>query len=633
MDSVTLKSLITLLKCDSHKERLAKKLDIILAPRLSDAEMNAFANELFDQSGSAVEDYYSRLFDFYLSCNNNDEAIQAVSDIWLTTFSKLNDEQQQTLLALFARTDNHAFWPLVPILSTILLSVNFEADFLAHFFIEMSNKIKGDMAGGEFYKTLEILCRERSDLSLKIVDTISRATLTDIEVHLLSILMGGLRNSPSVSADTKGAISSLELSFKSSSNLSLRKSYYFSFAYSSLTRDLSTFPVRELLDEILEGQSGNPSDSLEFLARISRAQIGNLASQQLLLNHLKTIEPKIIAAGIQQYLSVLSNVIHSVERIPNQPIIAEVLDSLSSVSDMFISDNANKHGLVTLFGDILFRDASYLDRILDVVAGLDRELIRRILSNDQFEYHADKVGGAELSKLVGKRLVSSNANDRFLSLAMLESRTSLGWELDLSTFQLNETELTILLLEIKNHTLLGEATSHLLISVLPLFDKAPDSIRNEMIHYLFFQAGNYPGACLEKWKGIESPGPILADVIKKADRYFDNLKQCELKLVPQTFPSLDEISKRGAREQSRKISEEVDKHSVFAYLAHKVAIIYGESWATISRGHLGTESTPQQISHSIEFPRMEEIDPEGMMLQRMDAGGRINALERGTSKR
>jgi hypothetical protein len=118
-----------------------------------------------------------------------------------------------------------------------------------------------------------------------------------------------------------------------------------------------------------------------------------------------------------------------------------------------------------------------------------------------------------------------------------------------------------------------------------------------------------------------------------ADQYFENLNKCELKLVPLTFPSLDEISKRGAREQSRRIREEVDRRSVFSALAHKVAIIYGESWATVSRGHIGTESTPQQMSHSIEFPRMEEIDPEGMMLQRMEAGGRINALERGTSKR
>ncbi|MBI5214850.1 MAG: hypothetical protein HY960_03790 [Ignavibacteriae bacterium] len=632
MDSATLDSLIALLKCDSHKARLAKKLDISLTSRLSDADMDAFADVLLDQTGRIVGDYYSRLFDFYLSCNHNDDAIQAVGNIWLATFSKIDDEQKQTLLDHFARTDNHSFWPLVPILSTILLSVRFEPEYLAHFFIEMSNKIKGDMAGGEFYKVLELLCRERSDLSLKIVENISRTASSDIDVHLLSILLGSLRNSSSVSSETRESISSLERSFKSSPNLTLRKSYYFSFAYSSLSRDLSAIPVRELIDEILQGQSGNPNDSLEFLARISRTQVGNPASQTILLNHLRSIAPNIIRSGIQQYLSILSSAIHSAKRLPDQAIVAEVLDSLSSASEMFIPDQANEHGLVSLLGDILFRSASYLDRILDVVACLDRDLTRRILSNNSFEYHASKLGGPELSQLLGRRLVSTNSRERFLALAMLETRTSLGWELDLSTFQPDETALAILLLEIKNHTLLGEATSQLLISVLPLFEKAPEAIKSEFFHYLFFQAGNYPGACLETWKAIGSPSPILAEVIKMADHYFENLRKNELKFIPQTFPSLDEISKRGAREQSRKISEEVDKRSVFVALAHKVAIIYGESWATISQGQLGAESTPQPISHSVEFPRMEEIDPEGMMLQRMDAGGRIHAIEREGSK-
>jgi hypothetical protein len=87
---------------------------------------------------------------------------------------------------------------------------------------------------------------------------------------------------------------------------------------------------------------------------------------------------------------------------------------------------------------------------------------------------------------------------------------------------------------------------------------------------------------------------------------------------------------RSARLHSRRMASQVSKGaeelSIFTKLLKKVVLLYGRQWRTFHGGVLGESSGLKEISTSMEFPRMEFIDPEGMQLRRFHASARIREL-------
>jgi hypothetical protein len=81
-----------------------------------------------------------------------------------------------------------------------------------------------------------------------------------------------------------------------------------------------------------------------------------------------------------------------------------------------------------------------------------------------------------------------------------------------------------------------------------------------------------------------------------------------------------------ARRFQNEISQRVEETSVFAQLFKKVKLLYGKSWRTYHSGKLGESSGFQEISSSIEVPRLEIIAPEDMGFRRLHASLRVQQL-------
>jgi hypothetical protein len=83
---------------------------------------------------------------------------------------------------------------------------------------------------------------------------------------------------------------------------------------------------------------------------------------------------------------------------------------------------------------------------------------------------------------------------------------------------------------------------------------------------------------------------------------------------------------------TNQVSKGAEELSIFTKLVKKVVLLYGREWRTFHGGVLGESSGLKQISTSMEFPRMEFIDPEGMQLRRIHASVRITELTLHTSR-
>lgn len=82
------------------------------------------------------------------------------------------------------------------------------------------------------------------------------------------------------------------------------------------------------------------------------------------------------------------------------------------------------------------------------------------------------------------------------------------------------------------------------------------------------------------------------------------------------------------RRFSREVAKGMHKHSVFLQMVKRVQLLYGNNWRMQQHaGGISPASALKETSHSIEMPRMEFMDPEGLRWRRIAASKRINDLD------
>jgi hypothetical protein len=172
-----------------------------------------------------------------------------------------------------------------------------------------------------------------------------------------------------------------------------------------------------------------------------------------------------------------------------------------------------------------------------------------------------------------------------------------------------------ILLEFSRSVLLAKGTSKFLLMIEPFFRDVNEELKSEFTREMLFQAVNYPDTCLKEWKELESLSEILKTVIERADLYFEKLD--EIKDLPGrnfNYYKFIEGAELERKIQSRSLNEQVRERSVLLKLFKHTQILYGDAWS------LSGERAPQkfhEIRYAIELPRIEGIDPEGMVLKRM----------------
>jgi hypothetical protein len=235
------------------------------------------------------------------------------------------------------------------------------------------------------------------------------------------------------------------------------------------------------------------------------------------------------------------------------------------------------------------------------------------------------INQVKAEKHIAALLISRDRISRTLGIRLFHE-IQLSETFDIRTLpKPSESTLELLLWECIRTSLLGNSTSKLLRLIEPLFRDVKQQLRDDFQNELVFQAINYPEACLEHWKSLKTESSLMKSAISIADKYFDDLKGVFRSSANSFgFPALADSVKYGARKYSQKIDSSVKERSIFRMLARNIQVIYGNEWATYIEGAINPPSGFHEISHSIEGPRIEEIDPEGMAMRRIQAASAIN---------
>jgi len=197
------------------------------------------------------------------------------------------------------------------------------------------------------------------------------------------------------------------------------------------------------------------------------------------------------------------------------------------------------------------------------------------------------------------------------------------------TEEASESQLELLLLEAQRHSMRFEALARLHACLAHRVDVLGGSLPELLYDEIAKQCLNtraYRLALLAAAPGDEYLAAILADSEERLDLTSGACKSPALQMEVVGQMRAEMLSQK---RMAREVGSAVRRRSIFMSTLRNVSLLYGENeWRSfMPDGSLSKAHGLKLISESIEVPRLEFLDPEGMFLHRLAASTRIRALE------
>jgi hypothetical protein len=543
-------------------------------------------------------------------------------------FNSLNSDEQKSFLNVILIGEDFNFWSVIHCLPVLLSEIELDSNFIIEWYLQLAKKIGGDFAGGDFFKAVENNALQFPARNIEALHLLIEGSLTDVVVYLGGIMLGGVRSSIKLDNNGKGELRSFEDNLKHNPNIWLKKIYYHSFITSfsqgitKLEQVIST--LNELKIEIGEEFS-------ERLYVINRCCYSGRQQKEYLdyaINHLETLTKVSLSKADKFYI------INSLELMLNGNSIESYVIPFKSSNRIISNLLPIPQEEIGTWKTLKFYSMSLLEKseedffeLIRILSERDSQGFIHHLKEDEFDYLFRKITKNKLSVFITESLISKSRNIRRVGGELYDSIKNVPLD-DEIIKKSSDKQIELLILEYSYRPFFGELTAKYFLELEKIIIDRPKELIDLFEREMVFQAINYRGECFEYWKKQDNKSEILQNVIRKTEDYFLKVEKCrELPANSFIFPQFFDAANKARREFSRKVKQSADKKSVFLQLVKTTHILYSENCATYMEGNLGKPSGMGHYSHSMEFPRIEEVDPEGLALKKMRIFKRIKELE------
>jgi len=265
--------------------------------------------------------------------------------------------------------------------------------------------------------------------------------------------------------------------------------------------------------------------------------------------------------------------------------------------------------------------------MIETLAEVNPEGLSDQFTGGKFRYLISEMSKSNVEEPLTWLLISSNRRKRRLAMVIMQKLDTVKLSSKILDAA-NEVQLKTILLEFTTAFLVEKGIAEFLLSLEPYYSRASQTLKDDFCEQMTLQAINYPLSFLKNLKSIQHPTQLLQRVISSAETYFEQLRKVVgSPAVSFSFPGFKELDEKAKRAFSQKISESIREQSVLMSLVKHVQIVYGSSWSNLIDSKLSDDSKFTEFHESIEFPRLESIDPEGMKIRRIKAAIALKQLE------
>ena len=599
------------------EKRLAAEVENVFAQRTRGMEA---LSALFPEGLSASSAFFERLTDLEMRLGWGEVSHRATGLLLLLAVEQLPADSGEALLRQMPRIGNPDFFQALDTLSVLLADWELRPAFAAEWFPALVRRIGNDLASGGFWKALDVYCEQHAQNALEALRCLSTGQSED-QISVAAYILGVLR-SLELDRQTSAQLKRMEADFSNSTTIAIRSIYNRSWIQTAFCGKIQKADLEALTSRMSAGVSDEREQVFWIVCRsllspLIPEECFNFGLGWLRANAAGTIAPA------SKY-----NIIDFTARLPatRREVAAELVLLVQPIS-------AEHTGIWQRLEHFL---VAWLKADLEGFSHFSVELARRNALNwlvvlkapQSFDWFLSELRGKDVGNLVGQLVLSRMESCRRLGLLLFG-------ELEMSALPpsmldtVGESRVRVAFYELQRGLVHGAAIGRYLILLIPCVQKASPDFQNEFYDELVLQLKNYAGSCRKECERRAGEFPILKRAIEQVDHYFEALRK-----VRQSSINAIEVAgyRQGVRLSARRFTNAISKGSeeasVFMSLFKKVRLLYGKTWSSFNDGKLGEASGLQEISSSVEIPRLEEIDPEGMALRRLYASAKILELSK-----
>lgn len=571
---------------------------------------------LFPEGVPLSDEFWNRLRNLLLRLGWGDPSRRAVGLLIQCAVENLDLREAEALLRQITKLVGPHFFQALGSLLVTLRELKLQPEFAAEWFPLLLRRIGNDLAVGEFWNAVRTFCEYHPQSAVEVLE-ILRHTTSEDQISVASYVLGSLRCVELAHADVQ-RLAQVERDIADDSATTGRAIYHRSWVPSAWCGKLTLEELRVVIERMAEG---SPEECEQLFWLVCRVLLS-----PSLPDDARTFGGTWLHCHANSSIpdGAKFNVVEFATRLPADEY-QEAVDLVLAVQPIQAEHKGTWKRLESLLVTLLKADLTLFKRCLMELAHRNANNFRSVLEDGRaLEWLISEMKPADLGDTVALLLLDPASECRTLGIALFDK---LLLPLPSSVSEpTDERSIALLFYEIQRSLIHATALARLLVFVLFRASKSSQGLQQEIRAEILLQLKNYPGGSKEEFSSYAHEFPILAETIAESDKYFEALEAAQSKIARIEVPGYERAARLNARRFASQVSKGAEEMSIFTQLVKKVHLLYGKEWRTFHSGHMGESSGLKQFSTSVEFPRMELIDPEGMQMRRLHASFRIREL-------
>jgi hypothetical protein len=549
--------------------------------------------------------------------------------VWREALVKMEREKQVQLLVSFPLFRGRHLFELLQSLPVVLEKFPVPAEDAIPWFRRLSEAIGNDMANAGYWLGIDAWTKFDPQNAANALRQLVKDKGNEQSLSVGSRILANLRHLGN-ECPTEVNLPEMEDSWPNSTSLHVRLLQFRSWIDTILISGIMHEQVQHLLDRFKELEPAEETEAFSVIrclivsGKIPAESIG--ATLHWLAEHASPESDPLCKYS----LCVTARVIWSQESlewtsahkqilrdlvIKIQPILPEHQGIWMEVDQLLVAVlKSGEHDAADFLGILFDRNPKGF-----------RELVNP--SNRSRLFYTELATWTDLPKLLFE-LFSPEMPRRRLALNLINS----GLPLNLPKEQIKalpEHRMALAILQIRLDYISPQQACPLLLQLLPRIEKSSANLKNLFSEELSYQSRNLPGLCLEAFKKIQKPSPLLRSAIETAQNYFERLRNSARSPVTALHvPGLKLARQTIQRRQSRVMNKTAREGSPLLQFMKSVSIVYGsEGFASYHEGVVSEPSPFQSFSTSAEFPRLDTMDYDGQKVRQHDTLMMIHSVE------
>ncbi|HOW65159.1 MAG TPA: hypothetical protein P5186_02695 [Candidatus Paceibacterota bacterium] len=598
-------------------------LEMEIKATLADRErVAALVRALFPIGLPLTVEFFERLNDLQMRLGWNEASASLAGAFLSSAIEQLDSEKGETLLAALPRVGNPGFFQTLDCLGSLLRCRELRPQFAADWFPSLVKRIGNDLASGGFWKALEAYCEHHPRTAVEVLRCLEAAR-DEKQILVAAYVLGTLR-SLNANSDLQNVLDAIELEFSRAATPTPRAVYNRSWIQTAWRGTMKKADLQALISRISAGaiEEGEQAFGIVCRSLLSPSippDCFDFGMAWLRANASSSLSP-----------TAMYHVIDFAAQFRSEST-SDASELILSVQPVLPKHKGIWQRIEHFFVELLRRDlAAFTNFLLAFARANAANWLKVLNTGREFEWLLSEMRGREVAGAVGQLVFDETAPCRKLGLFLFD-------ELDLNTLpdellvRLEERRLALAFYESQRTPLHAAANARFLILLISPIERMSSALQREFHNELALQLQNYPGGCRDEFQRRSTEFPVLRKAIDEGEAYFERLTRVkESGIAGMAVAGARQALNLNARRFARAVEKGAEQMSVFMKLFSKVRLLYGNQWSVFHEGTLGDRSSLQQFSSSMEVPRMEFIDPEGMSLRRYQASVKIRELSNTT---